>query len=479
MVSPDVGKWQKPPPIATMPASLALIAHDTKKADIVTLAQKYQATLSRYHLIATGTTGQRVYEGTGLAVECLRSGPDGGDTQIAARVVEGEVAAVVFLIDPRYAQPHEPDIRALLRVCELHNVPLATNVATAEMVLLNLTQSRMAYLIFNPVSGRGNPDRDLLAIRQILEPQIRVRAMFTTPDVDPAVQTQAAIAEIQAHAADRSPHQNAPDLIIASGGDGTVSAVAGALVGTGIPLGVVPRGTANAFSVALGLPTTLKGACETILAGHTRIVDAARCNHLPMILLAGIGFEAGMVDRADRELKNRLGTLAYLMAGVQQLAAQQPFEAEVEIENTISRFQCSAISVANAAPATSVLAQGFGQVLFDDGLLDVTLHLAQTGNQGILASLQSVTSLTTMFASALVKRPTDRNDIICLRTSRLKVTANPPEKIVVDGEIVGTTPAEFECLPKSLTIFSPIASAALSSTQPSLDNGEEAADSEV
>jgi diacylglycerol kinase (ATP) len=451
-----------------MPASLALIAHDTKKADIVTLAQKYQATLARYHLIATGTTGQRVQEGTELAVECLRSGPDGGDTQIAARVVEGEVAAVVFLIDPRYAQPHEPDIRALLRVCELHNVPLATNVATAEMVLLNLTQSRTAYLIFNPVSGRGNPDRDLLAIRQILEPQILVRAIFTTPDVDPAVQTQAAIAEIQAHAAEK----NAPDLIIASGGDGTVSAVAGAIVGTGIPLGIVPRGTANAFSVALGLPTTLKGACETILAGHTRIVDAARCNDLPMILLAGIGFEAGMVDRADRELKNRLGTLAYLMAGVQQLAAQQPFEAEVEIEKTISRFQCSAISVANAAPATSVLAQGFGQVLFDDGLLDVTLHLSQTGNQGILASLQSVTSLTTMFASALVKRPTDRNDIICLRTRHLKVTANPPEKIVVDGEIVGTTPAEFECLPKSLTIFSPIASASQAGSQASSENND-------
>jgi methylglyoxal synthase len=451
-----------------MPASLALIAHDTKKADIVTLAQKYQATLSRYHTIATGTTGQRVHEGTGLAVECLRSGPDGGDTQIAARVVEGEVTAVIFLIDPRYAQPHEPDIRALLRVCELHNVPLATNVATAEMVLLSLTQSRTAYLIFNPVSGRGNPDRDLLTIRQILEPQIQVRALFTTPDVDPAVQTQAAIAEIQAHAAEK----NAPDLIIASGGDGTVSAVAGAIVGTGIPLGIVPRGTANAFCVALGLPTTLKGACETILAGNTRIVDAARCNDLPMILLAGMGFEAGMVDRADRELKNRLGTLAYLMAGVQQLAAQQPFEVEVEIENTISRFQCSAISVANAAPATSVLAQGFGQVLFDDGLLDVTLHLSQTGNQGILASLQSVTSLTTMFASALVKRPTDRNDIICLRTSRLKVTANPPEKIVVDGEIVGTTPAEFECLPKSLTIFSPIASMSPSGTQTSLENSD-------
>ncbi len=118
-----------------MPQTIALIAHDRKKDNLVAFAQAHVDLLSRYRLIATGTTGQRIHEATQLDVERKLSGPLGGDAQIAGEVVTGNVVAVFFLIDPLYAQPHEPDIQALLRICEVHNVAIATNLATAAAIV--------------------------------------------------------------------------------------------------------------------------------------------------------------------------------------------------------------------------------------------------------------------------------------------------------------------------------------------------------
>ena len=115
--------------------TLALIAHDRKKDDLQSFCARHRDLLSRCDLIATGTTGQRVAEATDLPVTRYLSGPLGGDAQIASRVAIGEVAAVIFLGDPLYAHPHEPEIQSLLRVCNVHNVPVATNLATAEMLL--------------------------------------------------------------------------------------------------------------------------------------------------------------------------------------------------------------------------------------------------------------------------------------------------------------------------------------------------------
>jgi len=420
-----------------MPTCIALIAHDSKKDDMVAFANRRYSILSKYHLIATGTTGQRINQATGLKVERMASGPLGGDTQIAARVVMGDVAAVIFLVDPLYSQPHEPDIRALLRVCEVYDVPLATNTATAEAVVAQLQKSRVAHLIFNPIAGQGNPDQDLALIRRLLEPQIQINVVFTNENEDPAQQAEQAIAD-------------GAELILASGGDGTISAVASSVVDTEIPLGVIPRGTANAFAVALGIPTNIQAACETILAGTTRVVDAARCNGKPFILLTGIGFEAEMVDRANRELKNRLGVLAYLFAGVQQFQEQTAFKAVIDIDGELTEVQTGTITVANAAPATSVLAQGFGQVIVDDGLLDVTIATPKN-------RLQGLNTLTSLFASALVNVPAEREDIIRLRTKKVRITTEPVQKVVIDGEILTPDAVELECLPQALTVLAPLA----------------------
>lgn len=115
--------------------TIALIAHDAKKEEMVKFAEKHAGTLKRLDLVATRSTGEMIIEGTGLSVTLLLSGPQGGDQQVGAMVASEKCKAVIFLRDPLTAQPHEPDITALLRVCDVHNVPLATNLVTAEAVI--------------------------------------------------------------------------------------------------------------------------------------------------------------------------------------------------------------------------------------------------------------------------------------------------------------------------------------------------------
>ncbi|MEM7534835.1 MAG: methylglyoxal synthase [Chloroflexota bacterium] len=121
-------------------STIALIAHDGKKDDLMQFAQEYRNLLQHFTLVATGTTGGRLMETTGLPVERMLSGPLGGDAQIAARVAEGNVQGVIFLVDPLYAHPHEPDIQGLLRICNVYNIPLATNTATATFILQKLAE---------------------------------------------------------------------------------------------------------------------------------------------------------------------------------------------------------------------------------------------------------------------------------------------------------------------------------------------------
>ena len=130
--------------------SVALIAHDEKKPDIIALAREHQDVLSEYDLVATGTTGKRLNAETDLNVERMESGPLGGDMMIGAEVARDECEAVLFLRDPLTSQPHEPDITALLRICDVRDVPLATNLASAEAVISALAE--------NDIEPEADPD---------------------------------------------------------------------------------------------------------------------------------------------------------------------------------------------------------------------------------------------------------------------------------------------------------------------------------
>ena len=115
--------------------TLALVAHDGKKDDMVAFALSHKDVLQKYELVATKTTGQLLKDKCGLEVRQMLSGPLGGDAQIAGQVAEGKIEAVFFFVDPLTANPHDPDIQGLLRICNVHNVPLATNAATAKYII--------------------------------------------------------------------------------------------------------------------------------------------------------------------------------------------------------------------------------------------------------------------------------------------------------------------------------------------------------
>ena len=114
---------------------IALIAHDKKKQEIIDFATKYASVLAKHQLFATGTTGQRIIDATGLDIHRFRSGPLGGDQEIGARIANGEIDLIFFFRDPLTAQPHEPDVSALLRLSDVYKIPLATNVSTAELII--------------------------------------------------------------------------------------------------------------------------------------------------------------------------------------------------------------------------------------------------------------------------------------------------------------------------------------------------------
>jgi len=119
---------------------IALIAHDRKKDNLIQFAIAYQAILAEHDLYATGTTGTMIEAETGLPITKFRSGPLGGDQQIGAMIANNDMDMVFFFRDPLTAQPHEPDVMALVRLCDLYHIPLATNMGTAEILLKGLQE---------------------------------------------------------------------------------------------------------------------------------------------------------------------------------------------------------------------------------------------------------------------------------------------------------------------------------------------------
>ncbi|MBT2732331.1 methylglyoxal synthase [Carnobacterium sp. ISL-102] len=118
--------------------NIAFIAHDKKKDEMVRLTTAYKEIIKEHQIFATGTTGQRIIDATGLNVHRFKSGPLGGDQQIGAYVSDNKIDLVIFLRDPLTPQPHEPDISALLRLCDVYEIPLATNLGTSEVLLRGL-----------------------------------------------------------------------------------------------------------------------------------------------------------------------------------------------------------------------------------------------------------------------------------------------------------------------------------------------------
>lgn len=297
-----------------------------------------------------------------------------------------------------------------------------------------------AHLVFNPVSGRRDAAADLAALREGLAPHVALVVRETTPTEDGAGLAREAV-------------DAGADLVLVAGGDGTVSAVCGALVGTEVPVVVVPRGTANAFAVSLlgerARRDPVAVAVAAVRDGQVRRVDAARVDDRVMVQLAGLGLEAAVIADADRGDKDALGPFAYLFGGVRQLRAQRPFRARLEADGETRRLSAIAVVVANAAPETSLLAQGAGPPIPDDGLLDVTVVAPFEGGVDALGALAELA------AAALVDTPTGER-VAHLRARRVRVEAEPPQPVAVDGEVGEAGPLDVVCLPGALALQVPV-----------------------
>ncbi|CAN7347227.1 methylglyoxal synthase [Rossellomorea sp. LjRoot5] len=125
--------------------NIALIAHDKKKDDLIRFVLAYKSIIEKHSLFATGTTGKRIGEETGLSVHRFRSGPLGGDQEIGSYIANNKMDLILFFRDPLTAQPHEPDVTALIRLCDVYSVPLATNMGTAEVLVRGLDRGDIAW----------------------------------------------------------------------------------------------------------------------------------------------------------------------------------------------------------------------------------------------------------------------------------------------------------------------------------------------
>lgn len=137
--------------------NIALIAHDKKKNDLVQFTVAYQTIFAQHTLFATGTTGLRISEATGLNIHRFKSGPLGGDQEIGAKIAQNEMDVVFFFRDPLSSQPHEPDVTALVRLCDVYSIPLATNMGTAEVLIRGVDEGLLQWReVVKERLGEGN-----------------------------------------------------------------------------------------------------------------------------------------------------------------------------------------------------------------------------------------------------------------------------------------------------------------------------------
>jgi len=301
-----------------------------------------------------------------------------------------------------------------------------------------LTKPRTC-LVFNPASGKDGVSADdkKSMITDLIGPFFDVEIYETTPEQNGSACAQKAL-------------EAGFEQILVFGGDGTVGEVASTLINTDIPLGIIPGGTANSLAVCLyGHATHLdpvRHACHEILAGATAKIDAAKSSQGNFFLLAGIGLEAGMVEKADRGKKDESGVLAYLLGGLEAVDEQLAFELTLEVDGETHTYQTGSVVVANAAPSTSVFANGIEESDFTDGELEVTI--IQADENGDALSLNAINDL--LFAD-------NEHDSECVvarhKGRKLSIKTSPEQQVVLDGEVKDLTPLEIECLPGALTVF--------------------------
>ncbi|MET1255830.1 diacylglycerol kinase family protein [Aliikangiella maris] len=305
---------------------------------------------------------------------------------------------------------------------------------------LNITEKLC--IIANPVSGGGKWQQHKSEVIERLSTRYQVEIKETEADISAEVLTREAL-------------QQAFDIIVAAGGDGTVAEVANMLVKANnpTPLAILPMGTANALAhLFLGATTKvapLYSACDAILQKSCLPIDVAKCNDRIALLVIAIGKGYEMITNSDRSKKNDSGQFAYLSALWESLADNRSVDLVVTIDQEKLQVNAASFVVANAAPSTTILAQGAGKVKWQDGLLDITWFESSKDS-----NIQPFVSVSQLIIRALCGAKIGNDALVKHKTAKqITIQSSDVIKYVIDGETYQADVLNIETLPQKLTII--------------------------
>ncbi|TPV61033.1 hypothetical protein FJ444_05300 [Aestuariibacter sp. GS-14] len=342
-----------------------------------------------------------------------------------------------YLLASKQCETVEEAMQAIQHIrstARLNSSQLSALIRIKQNGLLQLTK-RLA-LIVNPVAGGGKWSKQQQTILSHLNAHFRVRIYETQKDVTAEQCAQQAVADNN-------------DILVACGGDGTVTEVASIAIKQCKTLGIIPLGTANALSqVIYGKRSALnpiETACEVLCDQFSTTVDTARCNNKLMLLVSAIGFESKMIEHADREEKNAGGQFAYLAGLWQAIRQNEPIEVSVSYDNQPPEIiNTTSLVVANAAPKTTALAQGGELPDMKDGKLDVTWLKADTDTP-ILSLAELAFSNT--------EHKAESDSIFHKRVNRINIRFPGLLRYVIDGEVYESDSLDIQTVPASLDML--------------------------
>jgi len=303
------------------------------------------------------------------------------------------------------------------------------------------------FVVLNPMAGSANAADVRQALERQLGEQIQTDIYETT-----GAESEDIVALVRAELA------NNPSVVVAAGGDGTISDVAEALISTDVILGIIPVGTANIFARELGIPLDLEGACA-LLGGqpNTTSVDAMKVGDKYFVLQIGIGIDSLMIRDTARQSKRRFGRAAYMWTAFTRLIGYQPMRFTIVADGKRMRPRASQVLIANGGVLGAPPFRWGPNIRPDDGKIDVCIVSART----------ALDYLGLIWHTFLGQQRRDRNVRYLTAERSIAISADQPLPIQADGEIIGDTPIQIEVIPDALSVIvpatrSPIATALIS-----------------
>jgi YegS/Rv2252/BmrU family lipid kinase len=310
-----------------------------------------------------------------------------------------------------------------------------------------MAEPRRIRVIVNPAAGQDLP------VLNIFNKVFRECGV----DWDIAVTKQAG--DAQAFATQLA--RDGVDIVAAYGGDGTVAEVASGLIGSDVPLAILPGGTANVMSVELGIPTDLAQACAVACNPQSivRPVDMGLVNEQHFILRVGVGFEAAMVENADRELKNRYGVLAYLWSAMQNLAQPEIARYHLTLDGQSVEVEGLTCIIANSGNLGQAGVNLIPNIDVYDGLLDVIV-IEQASLRSLFDLIGTITGLKSVPAGGEPVTLSSSQDQIrqtlhYWQAKEVTLTSSPPQTVQYDGEVLGKVDVRCQVLPQAIRVITP------------------------